>query len=64
MNLNQLKIFYLAAKCGNLTSAAEKLCITQPAVTRGIQRLQNFYEIKFFKKLGRKLELTYSGEGL
>ena len=64
MNLNQLKIFYLAARCGNLTSAAEKLCITQPAVTRGIQRLQNFYEIKFFKKLGRKLELTYSGEGL
>lgn len=64
MNLNQLKIFYLAAKCRNLTSAAEKLYITQPAVTRGIQRLQNFYGIKLFKKLGRKLELTYSGKGL
>jgi len=64
LNLNQLKIFYLAAKHGNLSVAAEDLCITQPAVTRGIQRLQEYYEIKFFKRLGRKLELTYSGKGL
>ncbi len=64
MNLNQLKIFYLAAKHGNLSAAAEDLYITQPAVTRGIQRLQEYYEIKFFKRLGRKLELTYSGKGL
>ncbi len=64
MNLNQLKIFYLAAKYGNLSAAAEDLYITQPAVTRGIQRLQKYYEIKFFKRLGRKLELTYSGKGL
>jgi DNA-binding transcriptional LysR family regulator len=64
LNLNQLKIFYLAAKHGNLTAAAKDLYITQPAVTRGIQRLQEYYEIKFFKRLGRKLELTYSGKGL
>jgi DNA-binding transcriptional LysR family regulator len=64
LNLNQLKIFFLAAKYGNLRAAAEDLCITQPAVTRGIQRLQEYYEIKFFKRLGRKLELTYSGKGL
>ena len=64
MNLNQLKIFFLAAKHGNLSVAAEDLCITQPAVTRGIQRFQNHYEIKFFKRLGRKLELTYAGKGL
>jgi len=64
LNLNQLKIFYLAAKNGNLSAAAEDLYITQPAVTRGIQRLQKYYEIKFFKRLGRKLELTYSGKGL
>lgn len=64
MNLNQLKIFFLAAKHGDLSAAAEDLCITQPAVTRGIQRLQKHYEIKFFKRLGRKLELTYAGKGL
>jgi len=40
MNLNQLKIFYFAAKNGNLSAAAAELYITQPAVTKGIQRLQ------------------------
>ena len=35
MNLNQLKIFYLAAKHGSLSAAAESLYITQQAVTKG-----------------------------
>lgn len=64
MNLNQLKIFYMAAKHGNLRIAAGELCISQPAVTRGIQRFQNHYEVKFFKRLGRGMKLTYSGKGL
>ena len=54
MNLNQLKVFYLAAKKGNLSAAAQELFITQPAVTKGIQRLQEFYEIKFVDHIGRK----------
>jgi DNA-binding transcriptional LysR family regulator len=45
MNLNQLKIFYAAVKAGNLSTAAEELFITQPAVTKGIQRLQEHYEM-------------------
>ncbi len=64
MNLNQLKIFYMAAKKGNLSSAAEELYITQPAVTKGIQRLQEFYEIKFIDHIGKKLVLTDAGEVL
>ena len=39
MNLNQLKIFYMTAKKGNLSVAAQELFISQPAVTKGIQRL-------------------------
>ena len=54
----------MAAKRRNLRVAAEDLCISQPAVTRGIQRFQNYYEIKLFKRLGRRLELTYPGKGL
>ncbi len=64
MNLNQLKIFYLAVKHGSLSAAAEKLCITQPAVTKGIQRLQEYYEIKFVNRFGKKLALTDAGEVL
>jgi DNA-binding transcriptional LysR family regulator len=64
MNLNQLKIFYYAAKNGNLSSAANELFITQPAVTKGIQRLQEHYEIKFIDFVGKKLMLTDAGEVL
>jgi len=64
MNLNQLKVFYLAAKKGNLSAAAQDLFITQPAVTKGIQRLQEFYDMKFVDHIGKKLVLTDAGEVL
>jgi len=64
MNLNQLKLFYFAAKYGNLSAAAEALYITQPAVTKGIQRLQEHYGIKFVNRFGKKLALTNAGEVL
>jgi len=62
VNLNQLKIFYFAAKNGNLSAAADELYITQPAVTKGIQRLQEYYDIKFVDFVGKKLILTDAGE--
>ncbi|MCE5242877.1 MAG: LysR family transcriptional regulator [Syntrophobacteraceae bacterium] len=62
MNINLLKIFYYAAKFGSISAAAEALCVTQPAVTKGIQRLHEFYGIKFLNLYGRKLALTDAGE--
>jgi len=64
MNLNQLKIFYLAAKYGNLSIAAKDLNITQPAVTKGIQRIQEHYDVMFVNRFGKKLALTDAGEAL
>ncbi|HDR15885.1 MAG TPA: LysR family transcriptional regulator [Desulfobacteraceae bacterium] len=64
MNLNQLKIFYFAAKRGNLNMAARDLFVTQPAVTKGIQRLQEHYDIKLVNRFGKKLVLTDAGQAL
>jgi len=64
MNLNQLKLFYLAIKRESLSKAAADLNITQPAVTKGIQRLQEYYEIKLVKRLGRRMVLTKAGAAL
>jgi DNA-binding transcriptional LysR family regulator len=64
MNLGQLKIFYLAGKMESLSKAAEELNVTQPAVTKGIQRLQEHYEIKLFNRFGKKLVLTDAGNAL
>lgn len=64
MNINLLRIFYYAAKLGSISAAAEALFVTQPAVTKGLQRLQEYYEIKFVNLFGRKLVLTDAGEVL
>ncbi len=64
MNLNQLKVFYEAAKLGNLSLAAKELFISQPAVTKSIQRLQSHYDIKLMNRFGKKLVLTDVGEVL
>jgi len=64
MNLGQLKIFYLSSKMGSLSKAAEELNVTQPAITKGIQRLQEYYDIKLFNRFGKRLVLTDAGIAL
>ncbi|MFH1933273.1 MAG: LysR family transcriptional regulator [Pseudomonadota bacterium] len=64
MNLNQLKLLYLVAKCGSPSAAAKELYITQTAVTKGIQRLEWHYDVKFINYFGKKNALTDAGEAL
>ena len=54
MNLNQLKLFYLAVKRGSLSAAAEALNITQPAVTKGIKRMEEHYEVGLIRGFSKK----------
>lgn len=61
-NLNQLKVFYLAAKYRNFTTAGHLLNVTQPAVSLQIKSLEKFYGIHLFHKVGRQLMLTDAGE--
>jgi len=64
INLNQLRVFYEAARAGSFTSAARKLCITQPAVTAQIKTFEDQCNLKLFKKKGRSLYLTDEGNTL
>jgi LysR family transcriptional regulator, low CO2-responsive transcriptional regulator len=64
MNLNQLRVFYEAARTGSFTSAARKLCITQPAVTAQIKTFEDQCNLKLFKKKGRSLYLSEEGSAL
>jgi len=54
INLNQLRVFYEAARSGSFTSAAKKLCITQPAVTAQIKTFEDQCNLKLFKKKGAR----------
>ena len=64
INLNQLRVFYHAAKNLNYTVAAGDLFITQPAVTAQMKAFEEFCNLKLFRKRGRSLFLTDEGRAL
>jgi DNA-binding transcriptional LysR family regulator len=64
MNFHQFKTFYYAAKYESLSAAAEALYITQPAVTKQIQQIQENCGIKLFNRSGKRFILTDAGEAL
>jgi DNA-binding transcriptional LysR family regulator len=64
LNLNQLRIFYYAAKNLNFTAAANDLFITQPAVTFQVKSFEEYCNLKLFKKKGRRVYLTDQGKTL
>ena len=62
-NLELYKIFVEVAKQKNLTKASEKLCISQPAVTRHIKNLENELNTILFNRT-KGMELTDAGKKL
>ena len=60
----RLKVFNTVAKRLNFTKAAEELYITQPAITKHIQEIENYYKIKLFERNGTKIKLTDAGATL
>jgi DNA-binding transcriptional LysR family regulator len=64
LSLNQLRAFYYAATCASITRAAEKLYITQPAVSMQIKALETQFRVKLLVRNKKKLELTDTGKRL
>ncbi len=58
----RLKVFFTVAIRLSFTKAAKELFITQPAVSKHIQELEEQYKIKFFDRNGSKISLTKAGE--
>lgn len=64
INLNQLRAFYQAAKCQNVSVAAKHLFVSQPAVTAQVKIFEETCGLKLFKRKGRNLYLTDEGKTL
>jgi DNA-binding transcriptional LysR family regulator len=62
MTLEQLRIFLVVADKLNMTRAAEKVHVSQPAVSAAIAALESRYATKLFDRIGRRLELTEAGK--
>lgn len=61
LNLNQLRVFYEVARCLNYSVAADKLSVTQPAVSKQIKSIEEFYDLKLFIKKKHKIQITDEG---
>lgn len=64
MTLRYLKIFVTVADCKSMTAASEALFITQPTVSQAILELENYYGIKLFDRLSKKIYITEKGKQL
>lgn len=64
MDLQHLRYFETVAKEGKLTRAAEKLYLSQPALSGMISRLEKELQIKLFDRTGRQMVLNEYGQVL
>ena len=60
--LNPLRAFEVSGRCLSFTKAADQLCVTQAAVSRQVQVLEDYLGVKLFHRLTRQLKLTHEGE--
>lgn len=64
MTLRHLQIFSEVCQKESITKAAEYLNMAQPAVSRAVRELENYYGIRLFERMNRRLYLTEAGEQL
>lgn len=57
----RLKVFRVAAEELSFTRAAEKLFLTQPAVTMQVKNLEDELRLRLFDRTGQRLALTPAG---
>lgn len=61
LNYNHLRYFWAVAHEGNLTRAAERMSLSQSAISVQIQKLEHQVGHPLFERAGRKLILTEAG---
>ena len=57
-NLSSYRIFYTVANTGNISKAAKELYISQPAISKSIQKLEESVGCKLFSRSSRGVVLT------
>ena len=61
MELTQLEYFYETAKRQHITQTANALNISQPAISKAINRLENDLNVKLFERDGKNIRLSDAG---
>lgn len=61
LTLRQLEVFEAVARFESYTRAAEKLHLSQPAVSMQIKQLEESVGLPLFEQIGKKIHLTHAG---
>lgn len=64
MRFVQLRAFHHVAICGGFSRAAEKLFLTQPAISDQVRKLEEEYDVVLFNRQRKQVTLTAAGEQL
>ena len=64
VSFDLLKIFKTVAYYGNISKAAKELCVTQPSVTKSIQKLERDLNMHLFVREKKGMVLTDNGKTL
>ena len=62
MDWDKLKIFHVVAQAGSFTNATINLNLSQSAISRQIQSLEQDLKVQLFERHARGLTLTENGE--
>jgi DNA-binding transcriptional LysR family regulator len=65
LNTIHLQTFLAVVETGNYSAAAERLHMSQPAVSQHIRALESQLDsVKLFRRVGQQMRLTHAGEDL
>lgn len=64
MNLAAFEAFVKVMETGSISMAADQLFITQPAVTKRIHSLEDYFGVKLFESAGRGVQATHAANSL
>ena len=64
INLEYYKIFYYVGIAGSISGAANKLCISQPAVSQAVKQLETARGTSLFVRQSKGVTFTAEGEVL
>ena len=64
MNFKHLRSFVTIADAGGFARAANRLNLSQPALSRQIRALEIDLSVRLFDRIGRRVQLTSEGEDL
>ena len=62
LSLNQLAVFHAVAEAGSVTRGAERLMVSQPAVSKQLKEMQRDLGTPLLERDGRGVRLTGGGE--